>query len=165
MQPYKIAKSWMASRRQLLEQRLRFLQIARIKPFREPPVHGSQQVARLLHLALVAPEARELHGGAEFPRLGLLLTRDGEGALEIRSAFASSGSGDLSAVSPATRLISASVHLSLVASVGPHRIANVAPGVIELAKRVCAIAKCDDHHGIPIVTPVGRNAVMPDVIS
>ena len=37
----------------------------------------------MLHLALVAPEAREAHGGAEFPGFGLLLTSNGEGELEI----------------------------------------------------------------------------------
>jgi hypothetical protein len=46
-------------RRQLLQQRLRFLQIARVETLREPPVHRRQQFARLLHLALVAPEACE----------------------------------------------------------------------------------------------------------
>jgi hypothetical protein len=63
-------------RPQLLQQRLRLLQIARVEPFREPPVNRSQQFARLLHLALVAPEASEAHGGAEFPGFGLLLTGD-----------------------------------------------------------------------------------------
>src|SRR5262249_46363970 len=47
------------------------LQIARVEPFREPPVNRSQQFARLLHLALVAPEACEARGSAQFetPRL------------------------------------------------------------------------------------------------
>jgi hypothetical protein len=52
---------------QLLQQRLRLLQIARVEPLREPPVHRSKQFARLLHLALVTPEACEAHGGAEYP--------------------------------------------------------------------------------------------------
>ena len=52
-------------RRQLLQQRLRFFQIARVEPLRKPPVNRSQQFARLLHLALVTPEAREAHGGAD----------------------------------------------------------------------------------------------------
>jgi Family of unknown function (DUF5681) len=42
-------------RRQLLQQRLRFLQIARIETRREPPVNRSEQSARSLNLALVAP--------------------------------------------------------------------------------------------------------------
>ena len=75
------------SRRQLLQQRLRLLQIARVEALREPPVNRSQQFARLLHLALVAPEAREAHGGAEFPGFGLLLAGDRERALEIRFRF------------------------------------------------------------------------------
>jgi hypothetical protein len=37
------------SRAQLLQQRLRVPQIARIKPLRKPPVNRSQQFARLLH--------------------------------------------------------------------------------------------------------------------
>jgi hypothetical protein len=39
-----------ALRRQLLQQRLRVFQIARVESFSEPPVHRSQQFARLLHL-------------------------------------------------------------------------------------------------------------------
>jgi hypothetical protein len=42
---------------QRIEQRLRFLQIARLKPLRKPPVNRSQQFARFAHLALVTPEA------------------------------------------------------------------------------------------------------------
>ena len=52
--------------RQLLQQRLRLLQIARIEPLSEPPVNRSKQFARLLHLALVAPEACEPHRGRWF---------------------------------------------------------------------------------------------------
>ena len=53
--------------RQLLQQSLRLLQITRVEPLSEPPVDRSEQFARLLRLALVAPKAREAHGGAEFP--------------------------------------------------------------------------------------------------
>ena len=81
----------MTPARQLLEQRLRLLQIARIKALSEPPVNRSQQFARLLRLTLVTPEAREAHGGAEFPGFGLLLTGDGEGALEVRFCFGGVG--------------------------------------------------------------------------
>ena len=69
-------------RSQFLHQRLRFLQIARVKPLGEPPVNRSQQFARFAHLVLVAPEAREANGGAEFPGLGLLLAGDSQGALQ-----------------------------------------------------------------------------------
>src|SRR5262249_51506298 len=54
-------------RRQLIEQRFGLLQIARIEPFSEPAVDRSKQFARLLHLALVAPEACEAHRSAQFP--------------------------------------------------------------------------------------------------
>jgi hypothetical protein len=40
-------------RAQFLQQRLPFLQIARVEPLGEPAVNGSQQFARLLHLAMV----------------------------------------------------------------------------------------------------------------
>src|SRR5262249_36126530 len=56
------------------------LQIARVKPLGKPPVNRSKQFARFPHLALVAPEACEAHGGAEFPGFGLLVASDGEGA-------------------------------------------------------------------------------------
>jgi hypothetical protein len=39
------------------DERLRFLQIARVETLSEPPVNLSQQFARLLHLALLAPKA------------------------------------------------------------------------------------------------------------
>src|SRR5262249_33969922 len=63
-------------RPQLLQQRLRLFQIARVEPLREPPIHRSKQFARLLHLALGTPEPCEAHGGAEFPGFSLLLTSD-----------------------------------------------------------------------------------------
>jgi hypothetical protein len=71
----------------VLQQRLRLLQIARVEAFGEPAVDGSKKFARLLHPALVAPEAREAHCGAQFPRFCLLLTGDGQSALEILIRF------------------------------------------------------------------------------
>src|SRR6478752_2834468 len=67
-----LASSNKPLRPQLLQQRLRFLQITRVEPFSEPPVHRSQQFARLLNLALVAPEACEAHGGTKLPEFCLL---------------------------------------------------------------------------------------------
>ena len=49
--------------RQLVEQCLRLLQIARVKSFGEPAVDRSEKFASLLPLALIAPEPREAHGG------------------------------------------------------------------------------------------------------
>jgi hypothetical protein len=45
---------------QLLHQRLRLFEVARVEPLGKPPVNRSQQFARLAHLALVAPEAARL---------------------------------------------------------------------------------------------------------
>src|SRR5215467_8040760 len=75
-------------RRQLLQQRLRFFQITSVEPLSEPPINRSKQFARLLHLALVAPEAREAHGGAEFPGFGLLLAGDFQRASEFHLSLA-----------------------------------------------------------------------------
>ena len=49
-----------------IEQRLRFPQIERIETFGEPAVDRSKQFARLLHLALVAPEPRRAHCRMEY---------------------------------------------------------------------------------------------------
>ena len=58
----------------------------RVQPVRKPAVNRSEQFARLLRLALVAPEG-EAHGGAEFPGFCLLLTCNRERTLEIRFRF------------------------------------------------------------------------------
>ena len=63
----------MASRRQLLQQRLHFLQIASVEALSEPLVNRGEEFARFPHLTLVTPEAGEAYGGAEFPGFGLLL--------------------------------------------------------------------------------------------
>jgi len=49
--------------RQLLEQRLRLLQVERVEALRKPAVNRRQQFASLLRLALVTPEASEAHCG------------------------------------------------------------------------------------------------------
>src|ERR1700722_714478 len=57
--------------RQLLQQRLSLLQIARVEALSEPAVNRSKQVARLLRLTLVTPETREARRGTQLvsPRL------------------------------------------------------------------------------------------------
>jgi hypothetical protein len=72
----------------LVKQGLRLLQVQRVKALSEPAVNRSKQFNRLLHLALVAPEAREAHGGAEFPGLGLLLAGYSECASEFDLSLA-----------------------------------------------------------------------------
>src|SRR5262249_23634680 len=70
-------------RRQLVERRLGLFQIARVEAFGEPPIDRSEKIASLIALSLITPEPRHAHCGAEFPGFGLLLTSNGECALEI----------------------------------------------------------------------------------
>jgi hypothetical protein len=51
---------------QLIEQSLGLFQIARVKPFREPAVYRSEEIVGLIPLALIAPEPRHAHCGAQF---------------------------------------------------------------------------------------------------
>jgi len=58
------------SRGQLVEQPLRLFQIERVEPFGEPPVDRSEKLTRLIPLALIAPEPRHSHCGAELQDVG-----------------------------------------------------------------------------------------------
>src|SRR5262245_28958261 len=51
--------------------------------FPEPAVDRSEKLACLIPPALIAPEPRHAHCGAEFPGFGLLLARYSKGVLEI----------------------------------------------------------------------------------
>ena len=68
--------------RQNVQQRLRLLEIRRVKPLGKPLVYRRQQVVGLLALALGLPQARQAGGGTEFEGFGLLLTGHVEGLLE-----------------------------------------------------------------------------------
>jgi hypothetical protein len=85
---------------QLIEQRLRLLQIARVEAFGEPAVDRSEQIASVISLVLLAPEPGRAHRGAEFPGFGLF-----GGRLSARPeydfAFAMLGFGELSSIFPA----------------------------------------------------------------
>src|SRR5262249_36584622 len=104
------------------------------EPLRKPPVNRSQQFARLLHLALVAPEPREAHGGAEFPGFRLLLASDREGTLEIIFTDRTGSLGrfprDFSGHAMDLRLAPA----FLCCLYRRHRFGNTPPRFIELAK-------------------------------
>jgi hypothetical protein len=69
--------------RQIVEQRLRLLQIARVEAFGEPAIDRREKIASLLRLFLIALETCEPHGSAEFPGFCLLLTRHCKCALKI----------------------------------------------------------------------------------
>ena len=64
---------------QLVEQRLCLFQIERIEAFGKPAVDGCDRIP----LALIAPEPRHAHRGAEFPGPCLLRPRDSERAFAI----------------------------------------------------------------------------------
>src|SRR5262249_23574908 len=72
-----------SSRRQLLQQRLRLLQIERIEALGKPAVDRSEQFASLLRLPPITPEPRHAHRCAQFQRLCLLPAGDCISALEI----------------------------------------------------------------------------------
>jgi hypothetical protein len=55
-------------------------------------------------------------GAPEWQDFALLLARENERILKYASALATSGLGDIAAISPAVRCMSASHHLSLVVS-------------------------------------------------
>ena len=57
---------------QVVEQRLRVLQIARVEAFGEPGVERGEEGAGFIALALALPEPRQAGGGAQLERLGLL---------------------------------------------------------------------------------------------
>ena len=124
-----------SSRRQLLQQRLRFLQIARVEPFSEPPVNGSQQFARLLHLALVAPEAGHAHCYAKLPGFGLLLARDRESVLEVGLRFRCIGLG-LHQRDCTSNAIDLRVPAQLLGLLDhSSRFADTPPGFVEIPER------------------------------
>src|SRR4029077_21024970 len=57
---------------QLIEQRLRFLQIERIEALGEPAVDRRDKITSLIPFALVTPQPRHAHRRTEFPGFGLL---------------------------------------------------------------------------------------------
>ena len=52
---------------QLVEQRLRLLQIERVEAFGEPAIDRGEKIAGLIPLALIALEPRHAHRRAQFP--------------------------------------------------------------------------------------------------
>ena len=72
----------MLSSCQFIEQRLGLFQIERVEAFSEPAVDRSEKIARLIPLALIAPETGEAHRRAQFPGLCLLIARNKKSVLE-----------------------------------------------------------------------------------
>src|SRR5215467_9211754 len=59
---------------QLVEQRLRALEVLRPKTLDEPVIDGSEKLVGFAAAAEIAAESGEADGGAQFPELGLLLS-------------------------------------------------------------------------------------------
>src|SRR5262245_749608 len=68
--------------RQRIEQCAGLLEVGGIKPFGEPAIDLGQELAGCGALALLLPQASQAHGGAQFPRPGLLAAGYGEGLLK-----------------------------------------------------------------------------------
>src|SRR6516162_2300425 len=64
---------------QLVQQRLRLLQIGSVEAFGEPAVDRSEEVAGFGAAALIAAQPGEAPGSAQFPELSLLLLGDAQG--------------------------------------------------------------------------------------
>ena len=69
---------------ELVQQRLRVLQVRRVEAFGEPVVDGCEQRAGLVLFPLLLPEVGEVRGGAELEGLRLLRAGDVDGLAEQR---------------------------------------------------------------------------------
>jgi hypothetical protein len=72
---------------QFFHQSLRLLQILGVKPFGEPTVDLSQELARFFLLALALPQAAQAHHRSQLQRLRLLLAGNVDGLLKTRLGF------------------------------------------------------------------------------
>ena len=133
-------------RRQLLQQRLRLLQIARVEPLRKPPVNRSQAVR-----ALAAPCPGRARGVRGSWRRGVPRTLLAAGARpRARSKYASAFAHSVRRHQ--RDFAGHAMDLGLAPSfLGcfhcGHRLADAAPSVIELAEFRIGPAKYDSHNG------------------
>ena len=119
----------------------------------------------MLRLALVAPEAREAHCGAEFPGFGLLLARDRECVLEIRFRFRRIRLRRLQRDFAGDAMDLGLAPSFLCCFRRRYRFANAAPSIIELVRVPhWPSPNMISTNGINNVAPVDRYAVIPDVI-
>src|SRR5206468_9714463 len=124
----------MALSMKLAEQRLGLSKVACVKAFGEPIVDGGEEATCRLPLSLIAQEPRQAHRRAQFPRLCLLRSRNGQGMFEICLRLR---------LVPLRRLerdfTGNAMRLSLAPSLlrGVHRrhcLVDAEPGLIELAR-------------------------------
>ena len=76
-----------------LEQRPGFLQVGRLEALGEPAVEGGQQLVGLRAFTLPLPGSTQAQRRWQFPRLGVLIARDGDGLAEARFGCACGSSG------------------------------------------------------------------------
>ena len=72
---------------QLLQQRVRLLQIFRVKPFSKPAVDFCQHLPRFVAFAVLLPQASKTRRRPQFQRLRLLLAGDFNGFEETGFGF------------------------------------------------------------------------------
>jgi hypothetical protein len=70
--------------RELLQQRLGFLEVCGVQPLAEPGIDLWQELACGIALPLLLPEATQAHGSSQFQGLRLLLARNLKSLTEIR---------------------------------------------------------------------------------
>jgi Binding-prot-dependent transport system membrane comp, N-term/Binding-protein-dependent transport system inner membrane component len=68
--------------REFLQQRLRLLEVCRVKALGKPAVDGGQQLAGFSPLTLALPQPAQAQGRPQLPGFGLLVARYSEGLLE-----------------------------------------------------------------------------------
>ena len=83
----KISDHYILNSRQFFEQRLRLLQIRRVKPFSEPAVDLLQHLPGFFLLALALPQPRQVHHRPQLQRLRTLLAGNFDGLLKIPFSF------------------------------------------------------------------------------
>src|SRR5215475_4629111 len=77
----------MAFLRQLLQQRLGFLEVGGVEALGEPAVDRREQVVRFLAFALLLPQAAQAHSGSQLPGFGLLAAGNLNRLLKVRFGF------------------------------------------------------------------------------
>jgi hypothetical protein len=116
----------------------------------------------LLRLALITPEARKAHGGAQFPRFGVLFTRNGEGA--IKTLFRLQGIAlerNQSDFPCDTRYVGLA-HLSFVVFTAWMASLIQREASWKSQSSAYACANRDTKKGVQIFAPVDRQAAMPE---
>jgi hypothetical protein len=122
------------SRPQLIQQGFGLFEVERVEAFGEPAVDRSEQIAGLIQFALITPEPRHAHCGAEFPGFRLLLTGNRKRVVKKLLRFCNDWPRqhqcDFTSKAINLRLVKLfprSLHRR-------YRFTNAAPSVIELAE-------------------------------